>query len=370
VSSSSPTQLKLREEKTHNLLHNTNNTDHCSSTQLYQLQDIHVTTLPQFIDHDATVSMMYSSPPHTSSTGVTIAFSFSTELDLLHVKLDLLYDFVDLFIVCECAFSMKGYPKSLTFNAHKHEARFSKYSTKIVHLIDNKNPNMTGKALGWTQEARPKAVIGEYLVRNAGHFHPKSIIFMSDMDEFPSVDSVTWTKQNLRPGDTFVYETLYYMYGFQWLFAASWMSTMTSRLIEDEIRFWQARMAGGIGKFKQEIKRMPPHVHPGYHCGYCQSPFFNVLKLWYANVIDGPPFLTEYHWDVEIFSKLGACGVSPRCKKLSRTVVLDASFSIYPYQNGTNHNQRCDKIHISRLNWQKVAPELQKCSYMRFNVSG
>mmetsp|Transcript_65145 Transcript_65145/g.95403 ORF Transcript_65145/g.95403 Transcript_65145/m.95403 type:complete len:444 (+) Transcript_65145:437-1768(+) len=359
------TELKPREEGKYASV---NHTDHFSSNHFHQLKDIHVTMQPQFVDDNATVSIFYRSPPHTLLNGVTVAFSFSTELDLLHVKLDLLYDFVDIFIVCECAFSMKGYRKSLIFNLHKHESRFSKYRSKIVHLIDYKNPGMTGKKLGWAQEARPKAVIGEYLMHNASHANPDSIIFMSDMDEFPSLDSLQWTKRNLRPGHTFVYKTFYYLYGFQWLVSSSSMSTMTARLLQDETRFWQSRMTGEQSKFKQKLQQMPDHVHPGYHCGYCQSPHFNVLKLRHANVIDGPPFLTEYYWDVEIFTKLRACGVSPRGKKLLRTEVQGMSFSIYPYQNA-NHTEKCDAISITRSDWQKLAPELQQCSYVHFNLS-
>ena len=45
-------------------------------------------------------------------------FTFYNELDLLHVRLEELYDFVDYFILCEAPLTFRGNPKKMYFEEH------------------------------------------------------------------------------------------------------------------------------------------------------------------------------------------------------------------------------------------------------------
>lgn len=305
---------------------------------------------------------------HVQPKSVIVAFSMSTETDLLHVKLELLHEYVDIFIICECRFSQNGLPKTMHFAAHKNELRFQKFRRKLVYLMDEKNPHNTGKALGWEQETRPKFVLAEYILQNTYKWHPESIVFMSDMDEFPAVDTLLWAKNHVKQGETAVFDTRYFLYNFNLLIAPVSRSTMTVRQLQDEARFWTHKKMARSGAFPQRIILPPKNVNPGYHCGYCQTSDLNVLKFQYTNAVDGPPFLRDYYWDVEIFSKIRSCGVSPRCQKLTRVHEDGDVFSLYNYTDNSPMD-KCDTIQISPTNWHKVNPELQKCEYIQWNVS-
>jgi len=326
------------------------------------------------IAHNITTSVasvpinLLDHPEPVARRSVIMAFPMSAELDILHVKLHLLYEHVDLFILCECKFALNGLPKVLHYDTHKNEPRFAKYRSKLVHLIDDKNPHKTGSALGWEQLERPKIVLGDYILQNAGKWHPESIVFMADMDEFPAVDTLLWARDHVEQGQTAVFDTRYFLYNFRWLIAPVSRAQMSARQLRDETRFWVHKHTTASGAFPQHIIAPPETVHPGYHCGYCQTSELNVLKLQYSNVIDGPPFLTEYFWDVEIFNNLRSCGVSPRCTKLTRVHEAGNAFSLYDYGNDEK-TDTCDVVHISATDWHTVNPELQKCQYLQWNIS-
>lgn len=59
------------------------------------------------------------------------------ELDVLEIKLEELYDFVDKFIIIEATRTHTNLPKKLYYL--ENEQRFAKYKDKIVHLICNFN---------------------------------------------------------------------------------------------------------------------------------------------------------------------------------------------------------------------------------------
>ena len=59
-------------------------------------------------------------------------FPLFNELDLLEIRLELLYDKVDYFVISECDYTFSGLPKPFYFEENKD--KFSKYMDKIIHL--------------------------------------------------------------------------------------------------------------------------------------------------------------------------------------------------------------------------------------------
>jgi len=60
-------------------------------------------------------------------------FTFFNELDLLELRLELLNDHVDKFVLIECVETFSGNPKKLYYEENKD--RFKKYHGKIIHHI-------------------------------------------------------------------------------------------------------------------------------------------------------------------------------------------------------------------------------------------
>src|SRR3989338_9028995 len=60
-------------------------------------------------------------------------FTFLNELDLLEIRLNILYDHVDYFVIIECAETFSGLPKPLYFSENKD--RFTQFAPKIIHYV-------------------------------------------------------------------------------------------------------------------------------------------------------------------------------------------------------------------------------------------
>jgi beta-1,4-mannosyl-glycoprotein beta-1,4-N-acetylglucosaminyltransferase len=59
-------------------------------------------------------------------------FPFFNELDILEIRLELMYDYVDYFIISECDSTFSGLDKPFYFEENKN--KYSKYLDKIIHI--------------------------------------------------------------------------------------------------------------------------------------------------------------------------------------------------------------------------------------------
>lgn len=101
-------------------------------------------------------------------------FLFFDEFDLLELRLETLYDHVDVFVLVESKFTFTGKEKPLYFKENKD--RFSKWISKIRHLvIEEKNENNNA----WDTEYRDRNAI-KFGLFDA---NPEDLIFISDCDE-------------------------------------------------------------------------------------------------------------------------------------------------------------------------------------------
>ena len=67
------------------------------------------------------------------------AFLFFNELDLLEIRLNLLNDLVDYFVISESNLTFSGRPKPLYYSENKN--RFKQFEKKIIHQVFTDNPN-------------------------------------------------------------------------------------------------------------------------------------------------------------------------------------------------------------------------------------
>lgn len=138
-------------------------------------------------------------------------FLFFNELDLLHIRLEMLYDYVDYFIISECDSTFSGLDKPFYFEENRHI--FKKYENKIIYLkhynsknIDNinniytdkkriifdnilsqyyavKNTAITGYGMAhWCREVIHK----EYITLGMDICDDDDVIMFSDLDEIPN----------------------------------------------------------------------------------------------------------------------------------------------------------------------------------------
>lgn len=111
-------------------------------------------------------------------------FTYNGEEDLLDIRLNILKDYVDQFIIIEAPTTFSGNPKPLYFNAKK----FKKYNIKYFVIDENyseeeialaeNSPNTVGAA-HWKHEFLQKESIKKALT----HLKSNDVVFIGDVDE-------------------------------------------------------------------------------------------------------------------------------------------------------------------------------------------
>ena len=107
-------------------------------------------------------------------------FTFFNELDLLEIRLCLLYDHVDKFVIVEADKTFTNKPKPFFYD--ENSARYKKYADKIIHIKVTDQPESSNP---WTLDIAQRECIKRGLV----NCKDDDIIQVSDLDELidPSI---------------------------------------------------------------------------------------------------------------------------------------------------------------------------------------
>jgi beta-1,4-mannosyl-glycoprotein beta-1,4-N-acetylglucosaminyltransferase len=116
-------------------------------------------------------------------------FMFYNELDILELRLEVLDQYVDRFVLVESEVNHVGGPKPLFFEQNKE--RYSKWLPKITHIVMTaeeapKDPNP------WSREKYQRNCILRGLEAEA--VPPEAIVMISDVDEIPNLDTIPWER--------------------------------------------------------------------------------------------------------------------------------------------------------------------------------
>lgn len=106
-------------------------------------------------------------------------FTFFNELDILEIRLNILNDCVDWFVIAEATRTHSGMPKKLIFQENIN--RFSKFLNKIIYIEVDVYPEFKNS---WTYENYQRNCISEKLI----DCNDDDIIMISDVDEIPNPD--------------------------------------------------------------------------------------------------------------------------------------------------------------------------------------
>lgn len=117
-------------------------------------------------------------------------FIFNDELDLLEYRLELLFPYIDFFILVESKQTFTGKPKEAYFEQWKSHPRFQKYGSKIIHILLNQleHPEPNNQKEIWENEWYQRNCI-HIGIQNIHRIQPLSeqdILIISDVDEIPN----------------------------------------------------------------------------------------------------------------------------------------------------------------------------------------
>lgn len=145
------------------------------------------------------------------------AFPFYNELDVLELRLKLLYDKVDRFVIVESPETHSGVPKPLFFQENKE--RFSRWSDKIRHVIA---PVSTDKTI-WGREKFQR----DCIMMGLDGVSSDAMVMISDADEIPDLDVVM--KQNTSQVTSL--HMIMFEYSFDYIFTGEkWIGTVITTL--------------------------------------------------------------------------------------------------------------------------------------------
>ena len=118
-------------------------------------------------------------------------FPFFNELDLLEIRLNVLKDVVDKFIIAEAPWTHSGQPKQLLRPCDME--RFAAFKDRMIYLVAGNpptSPSLTHRQNAWIRENFQRNELTKGLV----HAQPDDLILLSDIDEIPDPKAIQETK--------------------------------------------------------------------------------------------------------------------------------------------------------------------------------
>ena len=123
--------------------------------------------------------------------------SFYNEHMMYEVRLNILKDKVDKFIVTESTFSHSGRKKKLNFDINN----YTKFKDKIVYIVIDKEPDgiveeNNDPALQRSNSLKRIALSYDESLKKLDNFSSNDFIMLSDNDEIPNLNSEEFLKNN------------------------------------------------------------------------------------------------------------------------------------------------------------------------------
>lgn len=135
-------------------------------------------------------------------------FSFFNELDLLEIRLNVLKDVVDKFVLVEATRTHTGKPKPLYYEENKE--RYVDFADRIIHVVVDDfraaEQFRTERQKAWARENIQRNSI----IRGLSDAKDADIIIISDLDEIPKPEAVIAAAR--YSGITRIGMRLYYYY--------------------------------------------------------------------------------------------------------------------------------------------------------------
>jgi beta-1,4-mannosyl-glycoprotein beta-1,4-N-acetylglucosaminyltransferase len=186
-------------------------------------------------------------------------FMFWNEIEILYIRLDILYNYVDYFIICECKLSHSGKIKKDEYNFIKNKQLYEKFLDKIIFIsLDDNEFKQNGDTaknqnILWPNEHKQR----QWLYNEIKKFPPNTIVAISDIDEIWNPDKLPYIKNNIKMFTICgVEQTLFYYY-LNCKKTQLWRGTYfieNKNLSYDKIQL-----------YRNERCRLPSYVDGGWH---------------------------------------------------------------------------------------------------------
>ncbi len=174
-------------------------------------------------------------------------FTFFNELDLLEIRLNILNDTVDKFVLVEATRTHQGKTKPLYFSENRD--RFRSFQHKIIHIVVDDYPTFFSKwrmPSAWDIEKHQRNAIAKGLI----DCKSEDVIIVSDLDEIPDPKQVTIFKD--IPGLKVFQQRDFYYY-------------LNCVGLDNSEEWWYGSVMAHFNDFKnpQELRSVSKKMHAG-----------------------------------------------------------------------------------------------------------
>ena len=167
-------------------------------------------------------------------------FIFNHEIELLEIRMNILNDYVDKFVITEGDITFSGKPKESHFSNNKE--RFSKWEDKIIHNQITL-PDLPGP---WDRE-----IYSRNAMVNIEGLQDDDLILMSDGDEIPNPEVLEHASDWVENDTLFTFEQRCFGYCFNNLYSDTWLSKVSGSIITNG--GWHFTYLGDENHIRQKI---------------------------------------------------------------------------------------------------------------------
>lgn len=195
-------------------------------------------------------------------TKVFDACIIHSETDMLYLRLNILRDVIDYFVVVESGMTHSGQPKAqIVGKALATEPRFAEFADQIIYVYAE---HLQGEN-SWAREAYHRGLISGVLEAYA---QPDDWVIVGDVDEILRAESVKWVTDRTIADAVIELDFLYYDFAHR--VQQGWGIGMCRWSVEKD-----------ANKIRRgEFLFPPPHIeHGGVHLSYFMTPEQVVTKL-------------------------------------------------------------------------------------------
>jgi beta-1,4-mannosyl-glycoprotein beta-1,4-N-acetylglucosaminyltransferase len=230
-------------------------------------------------------------------------FPFFNELDVLEIRLQELWDTVDVFVIAESNLSHSGKPKEYIFENNKE--RYAQWMSKIRHI---KVDDMPETQDSWVREKWQR----KCLERGLHDAQPEDIVIVADCDEIPRAEIIEMIKEDENLYDRYVLYIPQFQYKLNYMkwhdvaknanIAVTRFHVFTDPQLEREVTFFWNR--------KPENTVMVDHG--GWHFTYLGDNNHAITKIQnFAHTeTDTPEMIRNHNIDFFIQNKYGHHGIN------------------------------------------------------------
>lgn len=270
-------------------------------------------------------------------------FSFYNELDLLEIRLNVLKNVVDKFVLAEATQTHTGKPKPLYYEENK--SRFSEFADRIIHIVVDDFPSppegYTLRQASWMRENWQRNALS----RGLKDAQPDDLILISDVDEIPSPEAVA---ASLGRKGVVQFEQLFSNFYVNYLNYVRPLWPGTKALRFHEFKDSETYSGMPIIEYVDESVNVPPSLtrvrylhgqtsikHAGWHFSYLGGAAAILAK---ARAIAHVEYVTDKTDTLDFVNKMVASGVDVTgCGYRFFPVMLDGRFPSYLRENAEKY---------------------------------